>query len=44
MEPLAEFLLLIPQKGYAGNSYWVYAVLEKDEVPFNTKEAMRHLA
>jgi perosamine synthetase len=35
--------LPIPQTDYADNIYWVYALVLKDEIPFDAKEAMRRL-
>lgn len=43
LSDLSGLQLPLPKTDYANNIYWVYGIVLKDEVDFDTKEAMRRL-
>jgi perosamine synthetase len=43
LNTVAGLELMVEKTEYAGNIYWVYGMVLKDEVPFDAEEAMRRL-
>jgi perosamine synthetase len=43
LSTVAGLELPLPKADYAGNIYWVYGIVLKDEIPFDAEEAMRRL-
>ncbi len=44
LSDIPNLQLPIPKTDYGENIYWVYGLVLQDEVPFEAKEAMQHLA